>query len=373
MSIWKEKEDRKGFMDAVETAIDIHAKGKEGNSNFSLLDAFNKHIGKTLGDADVLEKENCGESGKNYRELAKTGEIFTAALVSSDAEGNYMFEDGDYKVILKSSTMDSYGLVASGPSKATLLGDTEIRFKVIEVSEEKNADGKYEVFVDLVDKRKFINHKQEAKARLTQEIITRLNKKERPIVWGRITKVQSKAILVDLCEVGIMGRLGVTNWQAAYTHSFEGLVHEGEYYQFEITEMKDPQPGQEPLFYLSRRKLAADLWTINKLDELKPGQEIVVTCKDVPEGKTYWWGVSERMPGIFVTGDYTNKFMANVTVFPGISYICKVKSVEKIKYRDEQSCRVSVKPVMTCKSDVVAAARLRRMNGVGGKNMKIEE
>lgn len=355
MSIWKEKEEVKKVNEGRKVTRDYHQNGN------SVLNAINKQMGLLHGAKGEVEEVT---SKRNYLELLKTGEPFEAVLVSSEANGDYVYYDDEYKVILPNDTMVSYGLVTGGSDKLFLLGDNSLKFKVVSVSESPNAAGKYEVYVEICDKKTTNGYRTTAKEAVSRELDMRLARGEEPIVWGRVTKVRDRDIMVDLCDVGILGELGAASWQAAYTRSLVGLVREGDYYQFQVTGKSEGQKGKQTMYFLSRRKLAGDLWELANLAELEAGQQIVVTCTEVPDGKTYWWGTSERLPGVQVMCDYSQKYVANVTIFPGIKYICRVKRIDKVDYRGDSSFRVSAKPLKICKEDVATVSRLRRLHNV---------
>lgn len=353
MSIWKEEGTNEKKVESVV---------REVKPGLSVLDALNTHFNNIHGSSvEVIEKK---EVELDYHALYVSGEKFHACLTGSEGNGDYIYIDRNYKVILTSERMASYGLVSTGRDKITLLGNNALDFRVVDIKEVDG--GKYNVYIEIADKKIVSDYRANAKDSVARELRAMLANDEKPVVWGRIVKVREGELLVDLCDVDLLGVMRVSHWQASFTRSLIGLAHEGDYMQFQVIGERKQEQGRKQAFYLSRRKLSGDVWDTACMEGLEEGQQIVVKCKEIPHGKSYWWGVSDRIPGVDIMCDYSENWVANRTIFPQVSYICRIKRIERRKYRGNMICRVSAKPLKVCNQDAATMSRLRRLHGIKG-------
>lgn len=98
----------------------------------------------------------------------------------------------------------------------------------------------------------------------------------------------------------------------------------GENYDFYI--VAESTDNKRKRYVLDRRELVRDEWDIlaeNKMlvDVLENMGSITLRCVEIPEGKTYWWGVSNTIKGIEIMCDYV-KSVGQIEI--GASYKCKV-------------------------------------------------
>ena len=84
----------------------------------------------------------------------------------------------------------------------------------------------------------------------------------------------------------------------------------------------------------------------------------MVRCVEKPVGKTYWWGVSERTPGIEIMGDFTVK-LGNKDIIEGITYKCKIKEIEVSD--NHKRNRFTVIPFGVSDDDVEKVEAVRRL------------
>lgn len=209
----------------------------------------------------------------------------------------------------------------------------------------------YEVLITRVDrenKRVYVksarNGQFSSKKNCIHEIINELEKGNKPKVWGKIVSVREDKAFVDILGMHILGIVDRRHWhwKKGFTRRIDAVCHPGEFYEFEITHKCARKPGKDQAFLLERRNLAENPWEQVPRDIVKRGAIIRVKCVDIPEGKSYWWGVSDIAPGIEIVCDFP-KTDNPIRVFSDITYKCRVKSfaVKGIDGAEKNTFRVA--------------------------------
>lgn len=328
-----------------------------------MLDRLNGALEEKLtvpGAEKVGKKEEKLAFYKKVMSDRKTVEIkFTGADVSDENEQGGMFtkyEDG-VLLVLPFSNMAEPEI-----NKYRAAGLLNVTFR-LHVESIDEAEGK--VVLRFTNERE---RRQTVRMACINEINNRIEKKEYPRVRGRITRVDPFGAMVDILDQGIIGRIPATRWQPCFTRTLLGKCKVGEYYEFVIVsrmERRSDTPAR-PTYNLSRLDIAENPWDkVNSLG-IKTGSAVLVTCYDKPDGKTFWWGSSERVPGIEILGDYTEKFPKS-SMFNGITYLCKVRqfNVDKDNPRNN---RFSVTPF-----DVIEEDRAKFSGMVKARRIEVEK
>lgn len=184
-----------------------------------------------------------------------------------------------------------------------------------------------------------------------------------PRVWGIVKKIETHRVYVDIFDYGILGVVGIREWQDAYVRSLSTRCRLGDVLQFDIISPLRKIRGKEPAWNLSRKKIEGNPWEKIDFSNLHEGSVIMVKCMEIPEGKTYWWGVCDRTPGIDIMGNFTTKFSQKSGMFPGITYICKIDSLQINREKNI----FKVVPFMVAGSDVEDFEKYRNM-----KNLRVD-
>ena len=121
---------------------------------------------------------------------------------------------------------------------------------------------------------------------------------------------------------------------------------------------------------LGRRRMATG-WDYVRLNRplLLLGDKIIVKCISKPNDKNYFWGTSERIPGMKLTCEYTAKFRKDGTdVIEGIRYICSIKKINDGS-DGGKACFV-VKPIKVFSEDLAKFDATRELkNDTVGKTV----
>lgn len=316
--------------------------GKE----LSMLEKFNKGIEDSLNnkepEVEVLQHD--------YEELLKSGRTFGLFFASWDQEtSSFILFDGDVKIVLTAEELARQKIEVGAREKFILMGN-KIQVRVVNIDKEKNT-----VYVSLPDNaggNALNRYVRGDKEKLHQEITEILKSGDRPKVWGKVIKVKPDKLTVDILDMGILGFISLSHWQYGYTRGFDGLVEEGQYYQFEITGPAHNKEGKNTkAWILSRKRIAKNPYEAADAGSIKVGDLLNVKCTSMPEGKSYWWGTTERVPGVEVMVDYKEQGYSRVEhIFVGIHYICRVKRVE---WNDKKGgYNISLIPIRVSSSDL---------------------
>jgi hypothetical protein len=167
------------------------------------------------------------------------------------------------------------------------------------------------------------------KGAIMKEIFTELGKGNKPPVMGRIIRSDNGKALVDICGVGIFGICQAKDWQKGYVRDLSQQCKTGQLFQFNVTRELPRKKGKDISFELDHEPYTTDPWAEIPKDLFEENAVIVVRCAEKPTGKSYWWGVSKRVPAIEVMGDFNH----NLTVLAGASYKCKILKIEPAAHK----------------------------------------
>lgn len=160
--------------------------------------------------------------------------------------------------------------------------------------------------------------------RLKEAIDKSLARGQKVLVNGKVIGVYDKVVSVNIFEKGIEGICTVDYWRKGFVRNLAAECVLGENYDFYI--VAESTDKKRKRYVLERREVVRDEWDVlaeNKvlLDVLKNKGSIRLRCIERPEGKTYWWGVSDTIKGIEIMCDYV-KSVGQIEI--GASYKCKV-------------------------------------------------
>lgn len=312
---------------------------------------FMEHVEETKLKTQPQEEAN---SISYYEDAFKNRRDISVTFSTYDKDGNYRTMCGDVVLILKAEEMEAFGQENSYNQKSILLGKS-MTLRVVSI------DGK-NVYLTPSGYTKY-SLKQSTKDQVSEEIARSLAKGKRPVVCGRVIKVYPYRLVVNILDIGILGFVKSSQWATTYTRSFESVISEGDYYQFEVVgKAPKSSSGKDSAWMLSRKNLCPNPWEHVDIESLEENSIIVVKCAEKPEEKTYWWGVTERLPGVEVMGDFTANYDARKGIFEGISYICKVCSIKENERNG--GYKVKVVPIQVVDADKEKLTAMRRVLGI---------
>ena len=262
-----------------------------------------------------------------YNMLLKEGKTYNFIPSLADTDGNlYSTDNNGIKCILRADVFKKtfiYYNPLNPKMRQEQVGKT---IKTIV----KNVDERDGV-VDLAGDPRFFRNI------LNKDIERELKKKENGENIGTITlsgtviKVTSIGVTINILDYGIRGFIEKIDWASFPFRRLEDICHEGDVITFDVIGTC-PKKGKLPIqFKCDHKPYAEDPW--KSIPDIEKDSIILVTCKEKPKGKTYWWGTSNNIPGIEMQCDYSSSF--NV-VENGI-YKCFIRSFDKDKY----ICRVT--------------------------------
>lgn len=315
----------------------------------NILDRLNKEIYTEIsGEPAADKKQEYGTVIEKYLEYAKNNKVFDVVFSSVDTDATFSAVDGNVSIILDHEEFMKVAKSSSTYATANLLGVT-MQAKVLSIDE---VDRK--VYVELAGATK-LGYEANMRNEINDELARSLAKGNKPVVWGVVKRVTKDKILVDILGKGILGFLNKANWSKDFVRNMEAVCKVGEYFQFEVYGRAQKMEGKPTAWILGRKNLTTSAWENLDVEGLQEDGVILVRCTEKPIGKTYWWGVSDRVPGIDVLGDFTSKFPNERSIYVGITYKCKIRRLDK------EGKKISVKPFEVIPADLPKIERMRAL------------
>lgn len=298
------------------------------------IQELNQKISEQMLEKSMTKEDPKEVVFKKYEQYQNSGEKVEVSFDACDTEGTFTKYENDVLIILPGESVSSVKKHINVYSTARMLG-ISLKLKIKEVDREN--DRVYCEMPELVTMHETI------RGAIQKEIFRTLAAGEKPLVWGKITKVTPRRAIVSILNQGVLGIIDVTRWQKCYTRQLIGMCEVGDFFQFEIISQAPKLQDKPVAWKLSRKDITEDAWSLIDYESLKQGGSILVKCIERPKGKNYWWGTSERTPGIEIMGDYTMRFQSGKTLIEGITYMCKIDNIEI--HKDEYtSNKLSVIP-----------------------------
>ncbi len=293
---------------------------------------------------------------KKYEDCMHSGMRIDVVFDACDVDGTFTVYDRGVLIVLPGEDVAAVRGDVDVHATATMLG-IKLSLNVVSVDRENQ---KVVCEIPSSAKRQV---KNVIKDSLQKQISTSIRNEKRPLVWGKIMRVEPRRVLVDILGQGILGIIDRAHWQKSYTRSLMGMCEIGDYLQFEIIKQAPKFAGKDDAWILSRKDITEDAWDKIDYESLKPGGNILVKCIEKPVGKSYWWGVSDRTPGIEIMGDYTPKFSPTKNMLEGITYKCKIKDVCINKGGDARNL-FTVIPFGVAQDDVTKVEAVNRLKKI---------
>jgi len=345
-------------------------KGKsKGNENIFVKNAGNVSISKLnativrqLG-MDVVEtvtEKKQGNPLAKYEEAKAQKKTITVSFDSCDKTGNFSTydENGVFIVLSGDQVADVQG-VSNTRATGRMLG-MEMKLYIKKIDEEKQT-----IYCEIPRSVKAIAQNT-VRDNINRELGRMVDAGKTPVVWGRIIKVDAKKALVDILGQGVRGLVDTAYWQPGFTRSMIGMCEVGEYFQFEVRKRGIlKSPNQEPYWLLSRKELARDAWQDINYSNLEKGGVLLVKCIEKPVEKSYWWGVSDRLPGVELMGDYNSTYRQNGLMVEGITYKCNIKEI--VMPTETTRGKIKVAPFDVISSDYAKLEKVKALLGVKQK------
>ena len=290
----------------------------------SILDRLNREIYQeiSIGEEPPVPQEPKQTGTGKYLEYLERDQVFDVVFTSVDPDATFSAVDDNVKVVLTHEEFMKVAKSSSTYATANLLGVT-MQAKVLTVDETEN-----KVYVKLAGATKF-SYEANMRTEINEEIA-------RNLALDRF--------------------LNKSNWSKDYVRNMEAVCKVGEFYQFEVYGRAQKVEGKPVAWILGRKNLTVSAWDTLDIEGLKEDGVILVRCIEKPVGKTYWWGVSDRVPGIDVLGDFTSRFPNDRSIYVGITYKCKVRKVDK------EGRKISVRPFAIIPADLPKVERMRMLS-----------
>lgn len=292
-----------------------------------MIDKYNKQIKRTIGASlkktpvrTGVQSEGEQDPYRTYKELMESGQQKQAIFSASDDKGNLFYIENGITVLLPYGELEK-SAPGYSPEFSSYYLNMPVDVVVDRIDEENHQiylkSGREEI--DAETRRKIV----------VSELVKELSKGDRPTVMGRIISIRDKVAYVNILNLNILGVVRITNWQKAYVRRLEDVAHPGEWFEFQVVGSKKKK-GRPTSFNLNRANLTKDPWEDVREEYLTEGTVLSVQCVERPSEKSYWWGLCESIPDIYIMGDYNNHGV--VTVMEGVNYHCKVIKADREKH-----------------------------------------
>lgn len=323
------------------------------------IDKLNEKIGNQVANRAKKEYENKEAIFASYEELQQEGKTVRVRFDACDVNGTFTkYDDCGVLVVLPGTSVYKAKKNVNVYATAKMLG-IELNLKVKQVDRE---NGK--IVCELpatVTTRGMIQNA------IQREIFRAVKEGNSPIVWGRIKSVTRRRAIVDILNQGVIGIIDASHWQRCYTRQLCGMCEVGDFYQFEVIKQEPKLKDKPAAWTLSRKNITEDAWSLIDFEALHPGGTLLVKCIERPIGKSYWWGVSDRTPGIEIMGDYTTKLQSGKRLLEGITYLCKIREVE-VAEGDHKRNRFTVVPFDIVPEDAATVAGFQQLQSSSKSN-----
>lgn len=316
---------------------------------------LNRRINRDITEGAPVERTEVSAPSERlewYEQKMASGEVIEISFDSCDMDGNLYVLDSGITI-----TMGRENLLLNGKSTDTHFVSKLlwVPMKLRVVSVDRDAKRVTVCFPNGEVKDGTLN----LASAINREIARALEAGQNPVLWCKVTKVTERVVYVDILNEGVNGMIDSAHWQKAYTRSLTSLVKEGEYYKMEVIKRRKKE-GKPAIWILSRKNLTVDPWKNIDMSGLGKGTAITITCTEKPVGKTYWWGVSDRLPGIEIMCDYSTS-CGQDSIVEGVRYICNITKISYDK-DSEKSGRISAVPFIIHKDDVAKVTAYRALH-----------
>lgn len=314
-----------------------------------ILDRVNAKLdgehGERIAVALAEDAKTVSDAFDLYEQLQKKGSSMEVRFDACNKEGTFTVMDSKGVLIVLEGETVVKNIPYFKPYMGGSLLGMPIAVTILKVDRENRC-----IYVNNNGK------KGNMKAALNREIAKEIENGKHPQVWGRITKVNERVAFVDILGYGIFGIVNVKDWQVGFVRHLPAFCKVNEFYQFRVKkQIKNPK-SRDICWELDRSEFTENPWKAIPLSGLEEGSVIRVKCIDKPLGKSYWWGVSGRVPGIEILCNYND----NVPVIVDITYKCKIKEI-KIDEEDISNNRFKVVPFAVIEEDLSKVAKLKEL------------
>lgn len=289
-----------------------------------IVDKYNNQIKKMIKVSNTSANASSGLIGedpyKRYKQLLDNGDRAKAVFSAGDDIGNLSYVENGITVLLPYEE-----LVKSAPTyephmKSRFIG-SPVDVMVDRIDEENRT-------VYMKSGRDEVSE-QRIQSNVVKELVTELEAGNRPKIMGRTISIKGDVAYVNILNLNILGMIRTKKWQKSYLRKLEDVTKPGDWFEFEVVSSRK-EKGHQTAFSLSRVNLTEDPWLKVPEKYLTEGAVITVRCLEKPLEKSYWWGLCDSIPDIYIMGDYNNH--GTVTVMESASYLCKVVRADRAKH-----------------------------------------
>ena len=285
-----------------------------------LLNYYSDQLRKTVGATEPAKAEvtESYASLEDYKTAMKDGTVLEIRFDAASKEGDLMLVSGGLTICARAADMkaDLDYYQAFIKDKFIL---SPLSMKVVEVDEEKKW-----VFV-----RSARNNRASTRIRLLNELTKRVRENGSVRIAGSVTSVNDRRAVVDIFGKGVFGILYPADWSESYVRYLSQCCKPGDVLDFDAVEVLDKRKDGRIGYRLSRKSITKNPWDCIPEGIVVPDGVVAVKCIDRPPNKSFWWGISEMVPGVEIMGNY-NKNIPDILV--SVTYKCKVREFDPAKH-----------------------------------------
>jgi len=278
----------------------------------NLLDKYNQRFMSALTEDTKEKMQENTDKYFYYRKALEEGTEMEVMFDFCDSNGNVSLVDSSgITVLLTADEIRKTDSTFEVRDAARFIGSSSV-VKILSV-DTKNST----VFVTRAQRNNNI------RGAIMSEMCKEIKRGNHPVLSGRVLFVNEHRVIVDILNKGILGIIDAKNWRSTYVRFLPKLVKKGDVVTFAVMGLEKRRKGKDISFTCSRKEVTPDPW--ESLEGISENSVIAVECVDKPMDKSYFWGVSARVPEIDIMCDYN----ANLSIMVSAHYKCKVRTFNK--------------------------------------------
>lgn len=273
---------------------------------------------KPLTNEEVQARE---KALQHFEKMQKTRALMHCSFDMIDGDGNLIFvDDNQIEYFLSEEDLATAYPTYTKETRSAMLG-VPIQVYIKEIQNTRVILESASVFVPVEERRK----------ELERILSYRVYHKNYPEIMGTVTEVQPNRVFVDIFDSGVIGIIPTLYFRKEFTRDLRQFFKVGEVITGRVVKKKSRTEGEERHWIISTVKYTQDPWK-NIPPNITEDSIINIKCIQIPQGKTYFWGVSNLVPGIEIMSDFGG---GKLQIEVGGIYKCKIRkiSVEEKKFQ----------------------------------------
>lgn len=336
-------------------------------ANMSIIDDLNKKFDAIVKGKEVKEAKERTEpvlTIADYKKLQKDKTPFAVTFQSRDDKSNFSAYKDGICIYLSRREFRKVFDVNVRPATYNVLLQNESQVVVVDVDEETKT---VDVSFANAGAAGVRTRRPSQKELVMRELNKAVGNGEAVRVQGRVLTVYDDRMGVDIFDLHILGFLYINQWSESFTRSLKDVAKVGDILSFDVTKKADKRPDREQAWLLSRKAIVGNVWDNLNTDGLVEGSStLIVECVDKPVDKSYWWGKCDRLPGVPIMCNYSDRFSSKDGVVVGLNYVCKLK-VFQVDVKDKKDRVIKVSPFDITQKDADKLENYRKQ-----VNMRVE-